>query len=652
MAYRRLLEKLQITDAMRDWRNWPSVDDSELTADRRVEFRRRKRAVTEYLDTDRTMRSIAAQAHTTTKELGRVIKRVFTQKGKDGTQIYGFEALISSKHIAGYTRKTSATVNERGDGGAGLFSQLLARNEGLDEYLWKQAVGKKVDGAVPERKKAFLDIHKAFLKKLRDLGVKDSEYPFNVKNKGLVSMRTFLNEMREERLAEWMRRRELDYDARWVDPLKGKPPRWMPKVFEIAQFDGHANDTQMVVMVPMPEGFMKAVPIQRICLMGVADKASRAITGYQLIIAREYNSEDVVHTLASAIIPWQPLTLSIQGLEYPKGTGLPSGVVTDCAWALWDKLELDNAWANLSRRTLDALGRNVHCMINDGPAKVPELRGILERVFQTIEERTGHRLPSTFGSGPEDTRRTDPEAMAIKYQITVDDLHQLLDVEIARYNATPHSGLYNQSPLTYIRNAIASGVDVRKVFECERAGFDLNELEIWRPVHGNIAEGKRPYIQFEHIIYRNEVLSESASLINTEIKLRVRLSDLRVILAYLPDGTSLGPLTAAGVWGIWPHSYTIRKLLFSSETLRHLTFQDTQDPGDALLQEFARRAKKSKRAATMYAALLGELKKRKTGESGLIMLDKIDDDTPSESAFETRMKQRGEWIEIGKTVVQ
>lgn len=654
MAYRRLLESLGVPDAMRDWRAWPRIDVSELSAELQEDFERKKRAVIAYLDTDAAMKKIAKQARTTQKELRRILVRVFTPKDDGSNRNFGFEALISNKRVKRYTRKSPAVMNRNGDGGAGLFLQLIKRFEeqGLGNFLWKQAVGKKTGDAVPERKKQFLDIHDSFLKKLKQLGVKESEYPFTAKNKGLVSMRAFILAIRDQRLGEYMRRRELEYDRRWVDPLKATPPLWVPFPFETLIFDGHAMDTQLVVMVPMPEGFTKAVPIQRICLMGAADKASRAIVGYKLVIAREYNSEDVLQTLASAVTPWKPLDLKIPGLKYPEGTGLPSGVIPACAWALWDVLELDNAWANVSKRTREALARRIHCIINDGPAKVPELRAILERIFRTIEERTGHRLPSTYGSGPDDTRRTNPDQAALKYVITIDDLRELLDVEIARYNATPHSGLYNQSPLTYIRTALAGGLDLRHVFEDEREEFGLDEIEIWRPVHGSLADGKRPYIQYENVLYRNDVLSECASLIGTEIKLRVRVSDLRVIQAFLPDGTSLGRLVAAGVWGLWPHSLTIRKLLFSHNTLRHLTFQDTQDPVEVMLTEFARRAKKSKRAATMYAALLEEKKTRASLPSMLTMPDETDGKITAESAFETRMKERGEWIEIGKTVVQ
>ncbi len=56
-------------------------------------------------------------------------------------------------------------------------------------------------------------------------------------------------------------------------------------------------------------------------------------------------------------------------------------------------------------------------------------------------------LPSTTGSDTKDPVRKKTEKNAIKYDVTYEQMTELIDVLIAEYNNTPHKGVDGLSPL-------------------------------------------------------------------------------------------------------------------------------------------------------------------------------------------------------------
>lgn len=82
-----------------------------------------------------------------------------------------------------------------------------------------------------------------------------------------------------------------------------------------------------------------------------------------------------------------------------------------------------------------------------------------------------------------------------------------------------------------------------------------------RTVRGNISTGKRPIINYEGAEYRNDTLAEDYSLVGLKLTFEIDTEDLRIIRAFLPDGSELGLLTARGKWGIIKHSLRQRKAI-------------------------------------------------------------------------------------------
>src|SRR5690606_8523189 len=203
----------------------------------------------------------------------------------------------------------------------------------------------------------------------------------------------------------------------------------------------------IAIIFKTPEGDEIVEVMNRIWILSIVDVATRAILGHHLCLNKEYSSHDVLMCFRNAIFPWKKKSLTIEGLNYSEGANFPSNLIPEASFGLWDELCYDNAKANIAKNVKEKLVDLVGCSINFGPVAVPVRRPIIERFFRTLEQNGFHRLPSTTGSNPQDPKRKKSEEKAIKYRITAEHLEELTDVLIAEYNATPHEGNNNLSPL-------------------------------------------------------------------------------------------------------------------------------------------------------------------------------------------------------------
>jgi len=120
--------------------------------------------------------------------------------------------------------------------------------------------------------------------------------------------------------------------------------------------------------------------------------------------------------------------------------------------------------------------------------------------------------------------------------------------------------------------------------------------------------GRRPYIHFEGVDYRNEILTENYTLVNTKITLKINVEDLRVVFAYLPDGSELGFLKAQGKWGIRKHTLKVRKTINKLANKGDIHYGEGQDPIEVYHDFLREKAKKNKQARNLIAKQQKEMK--------------------------------------------
>lgn len=263
--------------------------------------------------------------------------------------------------------------------------------------------------------------------------------------------------------------------------------------------------------------------------------------------------------------------------------------------------------------------------VSFGSVATPETRGIIERFFGSLETRGFHQLPMTTGSNINDVKRQDPEAAALKYNITYDQIVELLEALIATYNNTPHSGIENLTPLESMRKKIFEAGMMPTLAE-EDMIQTINELNFQtetRKVVGG-KNGKRAYIDFKGAEYRSRELSLTGCYIGQTITIRYNPRDISTVEAYTAEGMHIGTLFAKGEFGRKSHSVKTRKIANKLARKRGRAKLEFDTPIAALEQQLSDSGKKSRRDATKADIIRREQKAP----------------TPSELANETKNKEK------------
>lgn len=604
MPNRKLIGNIQIDDYDLNVSNWPEVFVENLSPEEQDLYYRRKDAVIMYLKNEKTVKEISKITNISSKSIWRIIKRCFESDNKGF--IWAYRALIPNKRICKYERSEFLDKSSNGEEivKTGCFSILLDENPEIREKIVSYYLNLNKDKITdPVIRLKFL--HKKFIDLCRMAGIKDTDYPFNTENLGRISLYRFINKIKNDYFT--LEAKRNGEDAARIARSTGIGERNSPIIIrplERVQFDGHKIDAIISITFNTPEGDEFTVILDRIWLLVIVDEATRVVLGHHLCLNREYSSSDVLKCIRNAVLPKKLKELTIPGLKYPENAGFHSLAIPEVKWARWDEFSYDNGRANLSNVVRNRLIRILKCAVNPGPVNMPERRGIIERFFGILEENGYHRLPNTTGSSPKDSRRNKPEEKAIKYSISSDELEELTEVLIANYNNTPNEGINNFSPLQCMRHRVIDRKLLPRTIEYEnRNEIVFLTLHEQRVVKGDSKKGKRPYINFEGVEYRSEVLSNSPGLIGAKLDLFINIDDIRVIRAFLPDGSEFGSLTATGKWGVAPHSLQLRKQINKLKNRKQIFFTFMDDPIMIYEKYLKEKSKTNKRERNRLASL-------------------------------------------------
>lgn len=564
-------EKIIISQNI-DISKWKKVLIDNLSSKNKEVFMRRKEAVELYITTEKSTNEIVELTGLHRNEIVRLVKRCLYTDEKG--EIYGFTALIPYKRIVNYSRNS---INDS-DKYTGAFSLLLedysdVKERIIDLYLNRSKV------KIKEKSKKISYIYKEFLKACKKKGILETEYPFNTEDKGRRSFYRYIKEIDNKYDSKSVKRSGKDiarhYNSTGIGTVSNSQ---IIRPFERVEFDGHKIDAIFSITYKTLEGDEITETLSRLWLLVIIDVSTRAIIGYHICLNKEYSSYDVLQCIKKSIFPKKKMDFSISGFKYPESGGYTSLKIPETKWALWNEFSYDNAKANLAKIVREKLTQVVGCSVNAGPVKMPERRSFVERFFNTLEEHGYHRLANTTGNNPKDPRRDNPDKKAVEYKISVKHLEEITEVLIANYNETPHNGINGFSPLEVMQQRINRGLIPRTMSKEKQDEIVFLSLHEKRTIKGNKNSGKRPFIYYEGVEYRNEVLSRSPDLIGTKLTLLVNIDDLRVIKAFLPDGSEFGLLTATGKWGIRAHSLQLRKQINKLKRNKLIHFNNSDDP--------------------------------------------------------------------------
>ena len=495
-------------------------------------------------------------------------------------------------------------------GTAGAFVALLERYPRINSWLQQQLRDRQVfieqistDSDLRLRLRGLAALHTAFLNQCRLAGITAADYPLNTDKTAKGALRAAVK-------AELLRTFGTSARAAGAKRLKGLPRATndatapaASRALEVVEFDGHRLDVRLKIVVQDPLGFEQSFEIERVWLLAILDVATRAVLGYHLCLEREYSRYDVIRTIEKALEPHRTLTLNLPGLSYYQGGGFPSVELPELGYATWQWLKLDRAKANLADDTLHALCEFVGCFVDVGPAHSPDDRPYIERFFGTLASTLSSRLPGYTGSNPQDLRRalSDPKTN-LRLILSLSELEQILEVALARYNGTPHSGLNSRTPLEAMHLSVRGrGELLQWLPELKRRTLCLMQSPTLMRVRGYLAQGRRGHVNFHGVRYTNDVLAASAVFLGKQLRCYYNNQDLRTVRAFLPDGTEIGLLKAQGMWGEIVHDLKLRKEIMKLRGKKRLAHALSEQFLEQWIEDKRKQAKSSRRAASQLA---------------------------------------------------
>lgn len=578
---------------------WDNIPYDVIPVDQRDAFIRRKSAVDMYID-GKGVKDIEEETGITHNNLPRFIARCLKTDVRG--EYYGYRALLLNSKIM------------TDDASMGKFAKLLSDYPELPEFIEGCWYRDKAYTLTHNMNVATL--HRRFIEKCKELKVPDYGYPFNTANQGYVSLCKYVKELDKKDIRKASTRQGKDDRQKLLSTGYGTRYSSVPIApYSVVQLDGHIIDLLYKVQVVDDDGTITSKIATRAWVIAVIDSATRCILGYSVSQEYNYNQHDVIEAFQNAILPKEKPTVTIDGFHYPDNGGFPSIAFPELEYALFDTVMLDNAKSHLAINTMDKLVDHLHCAVDFGSVATPETRGIVERFFQTLEERGFHQLPATTGSNSKDVRRQNAEKEVQKYNITFELIVQLLDALIAEYNNRPHSSLQNLSPLECLRRRVFDQgmfptiADEEMIETVEK----LNYIVETRVVRGG-KNGKRAYINYEGAEYRSNALSATGQYLGQTITLYINPRDISTVEAYAENGVYIGVLKARGEYGNKPHSLKTRKNARRLARERGREHMEFDTPITALERQLNKEGKKKRREATKADIVRREQGKPKPSE--------------------------------------
>lgn len=186
--------------------------------------------------------------------------------------------------------------------------------------------------------------------------------------------------------------------------------------------------------------------------------------------------------------------------------------------------------------------------------------------------------------------------------MSIDELGELVEYAIARYNGTPHSGLNNATPLEAVEYFVRGRQTmVTWLAEHHRRNLCLMQSARRCRVRAYLDQGVRPHINLHGVRYTNSVLATSTHLIGQYLLIYLNADDLRCVRAFLADGTEAGVLGAQGAWRVVPHNLKLRQEIRKQKDRRRSCQIPDANPIEVYVQEKLAQARKTRKAATELA---------------------------------------------------
>lgn len=571
-----------------DWPEPPCIE--HLSPKKKAVYSNRVNMVLMYFD-GVPISEITRLTGISASEINRLVRKCLTHDSELG--IYGFNALLPYKNTNGYKRKNDFNGN-KGVGCSGLFNKFLEDNPDIREMIEDAFLHDDTE-RISVRKKRRDKIYDDMITMCTDKKL-FNEYPLCIesdKNTSPPGKRALYRHLKKLENSNYIlyAKKNLSKDAvtEATTTGKGKKNQQLPPApLAVCEMDGHKLDGIFKLTVPSPEGDLMKYTFKRLWILVILDINTRAVLGYHVCVGDEYSGEDVRRCIRNAIQPHKPISFTIKGAKYPENGGFISTACPEIEWAVFDELRADNAKAHKTKEVRKLVTETLNANYKLGRVGTPTSRPYIEKFFDTFEEMCFHYLPNTTGNNPSDSRRNSPEKQALKYDMTVEEAIEMVELTITTYNNTAkNKALYGYSPIKAMQSRLSLKQVPRILDQSERENVCILKDYYTLPVCGSKEKGQRPLVNYQYTQYTSSKLADCWDLIDQNIQIEVNLDDATCVKAYLEDGTFLDVLDARSKWAAFEHDFNTRKYLLTQKHTEETHPEINPSPADIYLNHLS-----------------------------------------------------------------
>lgn len=621
--------------------NWEHVDERSMTPDREETFRKRKNAIEAY------MRGVSTAALKESWGFSRshvtaLINRCLTQH-PDG-KLWGWRGVVPHIRVTEWTRRTPPPTGPDDQSGRAGVLQWLFASPGHQKSALEKRFRKKIlerPSGLKGKRTPKQKLFKWFLDELREAGCeRRMEWPFDTEFLGRTTIYRFITRVRNE---DPGRARELEGGTNAIRKAKAGDGTNRPHfpVFRRVECDAHKLDLRMVVMVPSPQGGYEPRKVNRLWVIVLIETESRAVLGYYLSMRKDPAADDVLRAIRNALSQWERRPISFSRAPYVEGAALPSAWNPKYLGACWDEFSVDGALANICDRVKDPLDQVVGAKIlaPNVPGSFSVRRSLddrpfIESFFKAIAERGVHGLsPSTKSKHPDLKGDADPVVVANAVQLQIEYIQELLDIIIANYNATPHTGIGSRSPLSQLDFLCAANGNHFRIAD-PREVARLGATRKLCTLLGGVHTGRRPHFNCANARYSSEMLVQRPDLIGQSFWLTIENeNDARWATVTDKNGMFICAVRAAPPWHRTPHSLYVRQAIRALESKRLLFLNGNVDAVEELIKYCENTHNKKLPVHTAYLEARQIIRNHADSLSSEPMLTSLDIGSHSENNF-------------------
>lgn len=556
-----------IPNAHGDLSSWPAPDSNALGEQDKLSFLSRRRAVEMYA-ANRPYGEIKAETGKSEDEVQRLVKRCVTA-APDG-MIYGFQALVPGSRLSGYVRRAPVPKSSDAEGSSfvGAFEQLLSRFPEIRELIESAFLNRTRRGEMGERQMPITKIHGKFKAELIKLGFTNRDWPFNTENCGYNALSAYCRKLRLSDSQEAALSRSGEEAAR-----RGKIGKGIRSLinarrpYSFVQLDFHKVDAASTISITNDFGVEQEINVARWHIGLLVDEYSAAILGAYVTLEKTPSGDSTLEVIESAVMP-----MSLEERNDDPKYALVNDkrvllheLMPRLEYQCFSVLKVDNGWSNAADEVVNNIMDTVGCAVSFGPVRAWWTRNLIERIFLELTRRGLQRLPSTFGSGPGDSRIKKPNESAIRFKIRMSELASIIYGYIRAHNVETTEGRQWSAPVEVIQSALQH--DQAGFFEKPLPTVKQNSPQLFThteivTVRGSVERNERPFFLCDRWRYTNETLAHAPWLIGKKLMIYVNRRLCRIVHASVLDtGERLGRMHPPGKWAESKLSWRDRKLI-------------------------------------------------------------------------------------------